>query len=407
MAAAGLNGPFLALWWDESGALVATVRSADSLPVESFTLRDGKQTELILIRRGAMIYAYAVESGIVDPLIAVDFAFAPGLSVGVMLGKDHSGPPPAISPVVSTSTLTGDVLPKQPGAELTGSWSLEEDPGSLGGSHLINRGDDAEASAAVRLENLMPGTHELWIRHAAAESRTEEVEVTVHGFAKPVSLLVNQRISGGIWLPLGRFDTDSAVSATIRLKSARSGSGSISFDAVHEVWSAWKDENKDQLPDVLAVANGLKSRTDGSMEPVSAGPSALEEFRNGTSSPLEAAQGTIADDGKAVFYVHAALGNDSFDGRSGKPQDGAWFSVRKGPKKTIGAALKSVSKSAKVIELHLDGKVGPPLGGFQDLGNVSVILVPGKNGASMESSSSPDFIPQPSPPVIPPSPGLR
>lgn len=62
MTDAGMGGLFLALWWDESGVLTATVRSTASLPAESFTLREGKQTELILVRRDRTIYAYAVAS---------------------------------------------------------------------------------------------------------------------------------------------------------------------------------------------------------------------------------------------------------------------------------------------------------------------------------------------------------
>lgn len=406
MTDAGLNGAFLALWWDESGALTATVRTTESLSVESFTLRDGKQTQLILVRRGSTIYAYAVASGVEDPLIAVDIASGSGVVAGALVDKDSSGQAPAMSPVVPAPTLTGDVLLKQPATILAGDWIAEDDPGSLGGSHLLNQGDAANASIAVRIENLLPGTHELWTRYAAAPSRTEEAEVTVEGFGKPESLVVNQQISGGLWLPLGRFVTEAVTSATIRVAPGNLGSGSLSMDAVHVVWSAWADENKDQLPDALEGADVRNSLVeDGAPSRKDIGSSSQEDFSQSDPSSLTAVDSQPVSDGsKSVIYVHSALGNDSFDGRLDKPQAGAWFSVRGGPKRSIGGALESVPKTARVIELHLDGKLPPPPGGFQNLGNVSIVMVPGKNGTSFESSDLPPVLPPPPQPQIPTQP---
>jgi hypothetical protein len=405
-ADAGVGGAFLALWWDQAGELTATVRTADSRSMESFTLRDGKQTELILVRRANTIYAYAEESGMLDPLIAVDFPVGSAVAAGALVEKGSDGLEPSIGAVVAAPTLTGDVLLNQPATRLTGDWISEDDPGSLGGSHLLNRGDDSNASVAVRIENLLPGAHELWIRYAAAQSHTVRAEVSVEGFGKPVSLLVNQRICGGLWLPLGRFETQFVTFAAIRLAPGEPGSGSLSIDAVHAVWSAWADENHDQQPDALESTNARNPLVD---HPASVSGSAgsdgnEDSARIGSFTQAGMEMTPAVDASKAVVFVHATLGDDSFDGRLDKPQAGAWFSVRGGPKRSIGAALKSVSKATRVIELHLDGKLEPPPGGFQNLGNVGLVLVPGLNGASFEKSGLPPDLQQPlipSPPVRP------
>jgi hypothetical protein len=398
MSDMGLEGPFLAVWWNTEGLLTATLRSAASVAEESFTLRDGRQTEVILVRRGAIIYAYADESGVEDPLIAVDFVFGTGLVAGALVEKDYSGQAPAMIPVVDAPTLTGDLRQNQPGTKLAGDWISEDDPGTLGGTHLLNRGDGADASIAVRIENLLPGTHELWIRHAAARSRTEVAEVTVEGFGMPVSLVVNQQISGGVWLPLGRFVSESVTSTSIRLAPGQVGSGSLSLDAVHTVWALWKDENQDQLPDELEGAEAFVSHERSGVYEAKKNGSAVDgNLPNSVSSSLTAVDRLPESDGsKSVIYVHSALGNDTFDGRSDKAQAGAWFSVKRGPKRSIEAALKSVSKTTRVVELHLDGKLEPLPGGFQDLGNFNLVLVPGKNGASLESLDPPPSLPAPS-----------
>jgi hypothetical protein len=406
MAEAGLDGPFLALWWDTDGTLTATVRAADMLPVESFTLRDEKQTDLVFVRRDHTIYAYAVEAGVEDPLIALDFKSGSTVVAGALIDYDTSEQVPAMSAVAPDPALTGDVLQTQPGMKFAGDWITEDNPESLGGSHLLNRGDAVDASVAVRIENLLPGAHELWIRHAAAASRTEQAEITVEGFGKSVPIIVNQRISGGLWLPLGRFETKSATYAAIRLAPGKPGSGSISMDAVHAVWSVWADKNHDQRPDALEGADTRNSLAkDDASTRKGIGSSGQEDFSNSESSSLTTVDRLPVSDGsKSVIYVHSALGNDSFDGRIGKPHPGAWFSVRGGPKRSIAAGLKSVPKSTRVIELHLDGKLEPPVGGFQNLGNVSIVLVPGKNGTSLENSDLPPVLPPPSQPQIPTQP---
>jgi hypothetical protein len=356
--------------------------------MESFTLRDGKQAELILVRRANTIYAYAEDSGMLDPLLAVDFPVGSAVAAGALVEKGSNGLEPSIGAVVTAPTLTGDVLINQPAMKLAGDWISEDDPGSLDGSHLLNRGDDSNASVAVRIENLLPGAHELWIRYAAAQSHTVRAEASVEGFGKPVSLLVNQRICGGLWLPLGRFETLSVTFAAIRLAPGKPGSGSLSIDAVHAVWSAWTDENRDQQPDALEATNAINAIVNRAAS-VSGGAVLFgEEDSTGIGSFSHAGSGMTpaVDASKAVVFVHATLGNDSFDGRLDKPQAGAWFSVRGGPKRSIAAALKSVSKTTRVIELYLDGKLEPPPGGFQNLGDLALVIVPGKNGTSFESS---------------------
>lgn len=403
MSDAGLDRQLLTLWWDIDGKLIATVRAADSVPLESFTLREGKQTELILLRRGTVIYAYAVDSGKMDPLIAVDFATGSGCLAGALFDKNSEKERPAISPLLASSTLTGDLLQKQAGTRLNGNWTSEGDIECMGGSHLLNSGDDAKASVAVTIENLLPGTHELWFRHSADKFRTAEAEITVEGLGAPVSLLVNQQISGGLWLPLGRFETESVTSAMIRLIPGHPDTGSLSMDAVHVVSFLWRTNDQGLLLDGLASAKDKEALVTGAASLSSTvGASGQEDpNRRGSSNQAATDLNSVSSDNRAVVFVHQSMGNDSFDGRLEKPQASAWFSVRGGPKRTIEAALKSISKTTRVIELHLDGKLEPPVGGFQDLGNVAIVLVPGKNGTSFESSDLAPVLPPPSQPMFP------
>ncbi len=398
----GLQGRFLAICWDERGGLSATLRSDASLPVESYTLRDGIQPEITLMRRGACVYAYARDSRRLDPLIALEFPFDSSLSVGALSGSGSGEPVLAISGLMATPMLTADVRLKQPRAELGGEWKVEESAGSLGGSHLVNPGDDPAAFAQVTLENLQPGTHELWIRYSASGSRSDGVEVTVAGFASPVSLTVDQKFIGGIWIALGRQTLESAATARIRVSPSRPGTGSISLDAVRDLWFARQDENSAKLPGLLDGSRSAGSQA-STGEGIIGGSLVEDGFSsNKFSPPSPLGTETMSEDTKSVIYVHSTMGNDLFDGRMNRPHPGAWFSVRGGPKRTIEAALNSVPKSARVVELHLDGKLEPPVGGFQDLGNFNLVLVPGKDGASLESVTAPFQLPAVSSFPIPP-----
>ena len=402
MSEAGVTGSVLAVIWEKDDGLSFVYRSREGEPLRAFAMDKASKAALSLVKRGGMTYAYATDTDGSTPLVAVDFDFGKSPRVGVIGADGFACTAPQITAVPATLSLTADLDLDQPGTSLLGEWKKETSADSLNGQHLINDGTSKEALAAVQMNGILAGSHEFWIRHSAAEGRTT-AEVRVEGFGETNAFSFNQQIAGGLWLSLGRYQVTSGVNATVSLKSVTPGSGTLSVDAIHYLWSGWADEDHDGVPDAWQTAIRASARSLGTTVDASAsGQKFREKFKpDETSDTANAAASLPTASDRVVLFVNPT-GDDGNDGKTRQADAGPWQGIRGGPKRTIKAAL-TAARGAKMIELQLDGTVQAPPEGFLKPDGASLIVLPGPNGAYVQ----PPVIPLKPPPPFVPLPGAE
>lgn len=388
------SGSVLAIYWLENGKVCATFRSHAAAPLQSVSL-EIESDDLILIRRGSTVYAYASENSQRVPLLGVEFGENVTLTTGAVAFENFSSSLPTLTAVIPVPFLDIKADLNQPGTTLHGLWSKVTDAAFSGGFYLLNSGENAGDHLKVKLEGLFPGTHELWIRYNAASSRTYDANIVVEGLGSVDHQSVNQQLASNVWLALGRFhSTNSESEASITLEPSIPGSGSISVDSIRCVWAEWDDLDNDGIADAWEGAYQFNPNFNDALRDVdSDGLSSLQEFLAGTHPQSSNNQvSSINNREKFIQYINAIDGNDSFDGSSAIPQAGIWHGARKGPKREVDAALKNAPATAEIIELHIDGAFEMPSTGFQPQHGAGLIIIPGKTGAEMTSQNLP---PQP------------
>jgi len=380
----GISGPVMAIYCGADGDLVVTYRMRPSEALHSFSPGIRGKTQLSLVRRGSMIYAYASDATATEPVVAVDFDFGPTPSVGVIALGDFACTAPQISSVDATQSLTVDVNSAQSGTHLTGTWQKTDDANALSGSHWVNDGTDAGASAKVQFNGLLAGSHDLWVRYSADPARTNSAHVDITGLSDPSGLALDQRVAGGVWVALGRYQVAQTADISVSLSPGSPGSGTLSIDAVHYLWSEWVDADHDGIADAWEALNGANPLVaDAQADSVGAGMSNLERFRKGSGADHFASVMATPDaNGRVVLYVNGTTGDDNNNGLVGQPVTGAWIGQRAGPKKSITASLSAVGE-VRAIELHLAGDLDLPAEGFQGHGGAAFDLIPGNLGTNL------------------------
>ena len=388
MSDAGVEGAVLAVLWGKNESLSVVYRSGTGEPLQVFALNEASKAGLSLVKRDGMIYAYAADADGSTPLVAVDFDFGKAPSVGVIAADGFTCSAPQLTPVAATLSLTADLDFNKVGTTLLGEWKKETFD-STSSEHLVNDGNSTEAAGIVQINGLLAGSHDLWIRYSADSGRTTDARVQVDGFGAANSLSLNQQIAGGVWLPLGRYVVEKSANASITIKPGKAGTGSLSADAIHYLWAEWKDDDHNGIPDAWELLNGSNSKALAIWRAAThIGTVSSERYEGDVSEDIAAAAPlSTAATNRSVLFVNLT-GDDANDGLSRRSVSGPWQGIKAGPKRTVRAALDAAS-GAKVVELHVDGSVQPPEGGFQNLGDVAVILVPGPNGASMQSTIPP------------------
>lgn len=387
MTEKGWNDQFLAVY-NDGGKLSVRYRRHALEPLSCLELASEKARQLTFLRRGRIVYAHSVVSGKAIPLVAIDFGDASEVLAGPIGSDGFQCQEPAFTQVKQTRSVTVDGQKDVHALRTSGVWKRPAGSKSSGVGNLENAGVDGSDFLSISLKGLLPGKHEIWVRYTGGASHSSDANLKVSGFGVLEDVSLNQQVGRGLWIGIGAYDvSESQTTLECRLSASVPGSGKISFDGMHEIWSEWNDADEDGLPDVWEVKYGLDSNVRNSgADKDGDGSTELSEFLNGSDPNSSVIGGFFSNGQEAVIFVDGISGSDAYDGFSENPQWEITTGARKGPKKTVGGALKLVKRAVdlKRLELRVNGQVDVPAGGLQNL-PLQLTLTPGPQGMVLNS----------------------
>jgi hypothetical protein len=354
MTEAGLGGAFLAVCRETGGELTIYHKTADGKVEKSgLSAPSSGDSSLRLTRRGDFIYAHLGA----EPLVAFQFEGVKKILGGVIALDELHFSQPQMTAIPQTQFTTYDLRRASAGISFVGDWREVQDPTAIGKSSLLNDGKEVVASASVQIKGVLAGEHELWVRYPVGPEGTHEAEVAVTGLAETQAVTLNQQIGSQLWVALGSFQTSGLSNALITLRTLNPGSGFLRLDAIQSVWSSWKDENGDGVPDGLTLAEWKKRKRQPMSLNQTSGIGALAPSEDQVKDVNSLVPTSLVQNGRAVVYVDGVIGDDSADGSRARFAIARSASAKKqGPKRTLMKALEAVG-DATDIEVHVGGVV--------------------------------------------------
>lgn len=130
-----------------------------------------------------------------------------------------------------------EVIVDNPAAVLTGTWTTATSPSGFQGSDFVHDGNTGKGSKTATFNATLPSRdwYRVSARWTAASSHASNTPLTIAGGAgeeTPAGYVINQRVSGGTWVPLDSFSFGPGTAAgEVKISNAGTN-GTVVADAV-------------------------------------------------------------------------------------------------------------------------------------------------------------------------------